>query len=61
MILQPQLLLLDEPLTDLDEAGAAVVSAALNELRETTLVVATPTTLPLGLTSRDYLLNSSDT
>jgi len=56
MILRPRLLLLDEPLADMDEAGAAAVSAALDELRDSTILIASPTVLPHGLTSRTYLL-----
>ena len=54
MILQPPLLLLDEPLADLDHDGTAAVSTALDELSESTILIASPTTLPPGLTSRDY-------
>ena len=56
MILRPRLLLLDEPMADMDEKGAAAVAAALDELKETTVVVASPTTLSHGFTSRDYRL-----
>jgi len=54
MILRPRLLLLDEPLADMDADGGAAVCAALDELKESTILVASPTTLPNGLTSRDY-------
>ena len=58
MILRPRLLLLDEPLADMDEDGAAAVSAALDELQQSTILVASPTVLPNGLTSRDYQLET---
>jgi len=56
MILQPQLLLLDEPLADMDEAGAIAVAAALDKLPESTILVASPSPLPHGLTSREHTL-----
>lgn len=58
MILRPRLLLLDEPLADMDEDGAAAVSAALDELQGSTILVASPTILPDGPTSRDYQLET---
>lgn len=56
LILRPRLLLLDEPLADLDNDGAAAISAALEELPESTVMVASPTSLPGELTSREFLL-----
>ena len=56
MIMRPLLLLLDEPLAEMDEDGTACVSAALDDLKETTTVVASPTTLLNGLTSREFRL-----
>ena len=47
-VLRPKLLLLDEPLADLDEAGVECVRAAINELSETTILIASPTPLPRG-------------
>ncbi|MDF1562571.1 MAG: ATP-binding cassette domain-containing protein [Deltaproteobacteria bacterium] len=48
----PRLLLLDEPLADLDDEGAARVLEALAGLEETTLIAAAPTALPAGLVDR---------
>lgn len=59
LILRPRLLLLDEPLADLDDDGVAAVSAALEELPESTVLVASPTILPSGLTSREFLLQGA--
>ena len=56
MILRPRLLLLDEPLADLDQPGTATICAALDDLEGTTVVVASPTTLPHGFVSRNYQL-----
>ncbi len=56
LALRPRLLLLDEPLADLDEAGAEEVAAALGELQETTVLVAAPTDQVEQLVSRSLLL-----
>lgn len=56
MVLQPKLLLLDEPLSDMDDAGAAAVVAALDALPGCTVLVASPTQPTPGLTARDHLL-----
>jgi len=47
-VLSPKLLLLDEPLADLDEAGIEAVRLALAKLNDSTIVIASPTTLPDG-------------
>ena len=58
MILRPRVLLLDEPLGDMDEDGAAAVKAAFDDLQGSTILVASPTMLPDGLTSREYQLEA---
>ncbi len=53
---EPQLLLLDEPLAELDPQATETVCAILCELKNTTLVIASPTPLPEGLVQNDYRL-----
>ena len=45
-ILEPILLLLDEPLADLDEAGQELLWKAIGDLSGSTVVIASPTELP---------------
>ncbi len=56
LVLAPRLLLLDEPLAELDPEGEASVAAALDHLKQCTILVASPTELPPGMTQRDYRL-----
>ncbi|QDS96843.1 ATP-binding cassette domain-containing protein [Adhaeretor mobilis] len=44
----PKLLLLDEPLAELDEMAAGLVSETLHDLADTTIVTVSPTPLPDG-------------
>jgi len=53
----PRLLLLDQPLDDLDPTAAETVCRVLSELPETTLVVASPTELPPFFPLTTYRLN----
>jgi len=46
---RPALLLLDEPLAELDDASTQTVCEVLGDLPETTLVIATPIDLPAAL------------
>lgn len=48
--LEPELLLLDEPLADLDAAGADFVAQALKQLSGSTILLSSPTPLPQNLT-----------
>ena len=58
MILQPRLLLLDEPLADLDGDGVAAVMAAFDEMQDCTVLIASPTVLPQSSAFRVYPLAS---
>ncbi|MFT5325160.1 MAG: ABC-type nitrate/sulfonate/bicarbonate transport system ATPase subunit [Planctomycetaceae bacterium] len=49
-VLEPELLLLDEPLADLDAAGAELVAQSLKELSGSTILLSSPTPLPQKLT-----------
>ncbi|MGI9429585.1 MAG: ATP-binding cassette domain-containing protein [Bythopirellula sp.] len=54
---RPQLVLLDEPLADLDDEAAKVVCDVLAQLEETTVVVASPIELPAGLVERSFQMS----
>lgn len=54
LVLKPRLLLLDEPLADLDDEGAAEVGRVLAEIQDTTVLIASPVDLPNGMTTRTY-------
>lgn len=51
----PRLLLLDEPIADLDAAATQSVVRLLNTLRETSIVVASPSELPASLSFNSTL------
>ncbi|MEQ8208925.1 MAG: ABC transporter ATP-binding protein [Lacipirellulaceae bacterium] len=56
----PKLLLLDEPLADLDEHAAELVIQTLNELKKTTLLIASPSKLPSDLAiTREFTLETA--
>jgi ABC-type nitrate/sulfonate/bicarbonate transport system ATPase subunit len=56
LALRPRLLLLDEPLADLDESGAKLVAEALDQLAGTTILIAAPTHLAGSLVSRTHVM-----
>ena len=58
MALEPQLLLLDEPLSDLDEQGAAQFARAMAQLDSLTVVIASPVELPNGICDRIVQLDA---
>jgi len=56
MILKPRLLLLDEPFADMDKTGTASVVSAIADLKETTVLIASPSVVPHGVTTSEYQL-----
>lgn len=59
MILRPQVLLLDEPLADLDDAGTELFINAMDAVPESTVVIASPIELPSGVAGRTVRVSSS--
>lgn len=57
IILKPRLLLLDEPLAELDAEGIELTCRLLAEFPETTMVVASPSHLPSELDAREFRLH----
>ena len=56
LAMQPQLLLLDEPLADLDDEAREIVCDVLSQLPGTTLLIASPIALPKGLAEKTLRL-----
>lgn len=59
-VLEPELLLLDEPLADLDVAGAEFVAQALKELSDSTILLSSPMPLSHGLTESTIELTDAN-
>ncbi len=59
LVIGPKLLLVDEPLADLDKDGVAMVVDALCGFDEMTILIASPTELPSGFGSREFRLGDS--
>ncbi|MDA1014211.1 MAG: ATP-binding cassette domain-containing protein [Planctomycetota bacterium] len=59
-VLRPQLLLLDEPLSDLDEFGVECVRKTLAGLSNSTVVMTSPIPLPDGLITRTTKVSGCD-
>jgi tungstate transport system ATP-binding protein len=53
-IVKPDLLLLDEPFADVDEAGTAAICQLLQSLTKTAIIVASPQSLPHQLGCREF-------
>ena len=57
MVLEPELLLLDEPTSDLDQAGEAAVQAAIERLPNSTILVASPLEFGREIGFREFRLS----
>lgn len=58
-VLQPKLLLLDEPFADLDTDGIDIVRVAISTLHDSTILIASPTQLPPECADRSNELVSA--
>ena len=54
--IEPDVLLLAEPLSDMDVEGVARLSKGMDELASSTILIASPTRLPEGFCLRNYEL-----
>ena len=52
LAIQPRLLLLDEPLAEIDEEGVETIRRVLGQLETTAIVIASPVGLPDGMVER---------
>lgn len=57
--IEPPLLLLDEPLAEMDSEGAALVRQVLADLRDATILLTSPTRLTENFAARDFCLDGS--
>ena len=60
LVIEPPLLLLDEPFAEMDAEGEAQVIRALGELENTTVLIASPTELSDGLISKRFVSERPD-
>lgn len=56
LAIEPRLLLLDEPLAEIDEPGIESIGSVLARLGDTAIVIASPTDLPEGFVKRTIQL-----
>jgi len=54
LVLQPRLFLLDEPLAEMDDDGAATILQLLVDMRQATILIASPTDLPAHPLAAEY-------
>ena len=57
-VLSPQLMLLDEPLSELDTAGIHCVQQSLNALPQTAILIASPKSLPKDFVEKSITLQT---
>ncbi len=56
LAIEPELILLDEPLVELDNDGVEIVRGVLDELHSATIVISSPIALPNEMDARVYEL-----
>ena len=61
LAIEPKLLLLDEPLAEIDDAGIAMIREVLEQLENTTVVITSPVDLPDGFVERTIWLATPQT
>ena len=58
LAIEPRLLLLDEPLSEIDDAGIAMIRKVLEQLQNTTILITSPVDLPDGFVQRTVWLST---